>query len=56
MPVGNHTLKKKPSQAKAAGAIVFDIEISALPLEDFDEVQQEYLFQNWISTRPRSNP
>ncbi len=46
MPVWNYTLKKKPPQAKAAGAIVFDIEISALPLEDFDEAQQECLFQN----------
>jgi len=36
--------------------IVFDIETSALPLENFDEAQQEYLFQNWISARPRRNP
>ncbi len=26
--------------------IVFDIETSALPLENFDEVRQAYLFQN----------
>jgi hypothetical protein len=25
--------------------IVFDIEISALPLDTFDEAQQEYLFR-----------
>ena len=36
--------------------IVFDIETSALPLENFDEAQQEYLFQNWISTWLRRNP
>jgi len=26
--------------------IVFDIETSALPLENFDEAQQEHLFRN----------
>jgi hypothetical protein len=36
--------------------IVFDTETSALPLENFDEAQQEYLFQNWISTWLRRNP
>ncbi len=34
-----------PSSFRRMAKLVFDIETSALPLENFDEAQQEYLFR-----------
>ena len=38
--------------------LIFDIETSALPLDNFDEAQQEYLFREAekIADEPAANP
>jgi len=36
----------KASAERAMAKLVFDIETSALPLENFDEAQQDYLFRD----------